>query len=201
MRLLLALVALTFAHAEDKTPVFPETCKQGCVSPFGIKLGATEDGIESYSNCKPSCVFASPTFVDKSFAGIEWQCVEFARRWLMKERGLTFESIDVAADLWNKIPHLVNVKTKEAKPLTRHVNGAAKPPAVGDLLVYAREYEDTGHVAIVLKVDHAKKLVYVGEQNFQNRPWKGDYARAVPYVSHGGAYWLLDPYLLGWLTY
>lgn len=205
MTILLLLASLflpvTFVRAEDKPPVFPEACKQNCVSLFGERLGATDHGIESFSNCQPKCVYAKPEFVNKAFAGIEWQCVEFVRRWLMREKGLTFESIDVAADLWNKVNHLERVATKAPRPLAKHVNGAAALPAEGSLLVYAREYEDTGHVAIVLRVDQKKKLVLLGEQNFTNRPWKGNYARAVPYVKHEGAYWILDPYVLGWMSY
>jgi hypothetical protein len=53
----------------------------------------------------------------------------------------------------------------------------------------------------VLQVNRAKKLVYLGEQNFSNSPWKGDFSRAIPYVSRGGGYWLLDSYLLGWMSY
>jgi len=201
MNLLLALALLSFARADNPAPAFPDACRRECESPFGTVLGTTKDHIESYSNCNAKCVFANPTFVDKVFVGIEWQCVEFARRWLIKEKGLTFESIDVAADLWNKITHLVGVKTKEPKPLTKHVNGAATLPAEGDLLVYAREYQGTGHVAIVLSVNRAQKLIFLGEQNFENLPWKHDFARAISYVSRGGRYWLLDSYLLGWMSY
>jgi hypothetical protein len=202
MKLFFLLFALIpVARAEDKPPVFPETCKQDCVSLFGEKLGATNHGIESFSNCKPTCVYAKPEFVNKEYAGIEWQCVEFARRWLMREKGFTFPSVDVAADLWNKVKHLESVATKAVRPLEKHSNGASTLPVEGNLLVYAREYEDTGHVAVILRVDQKKKLLYLGEQNFSNKPWKGDYARAVPYLKRDGAYWVLDPYLLGWMSY
>jgi hypothetical protein len=124
MKLFFLLFALIpVARAEDKPPVFPETCKQDCVSLFGEKLGATNHGIESFSNCKPTCVYAKPEFVNKEYAGIEWQCVEFARRWLMREKGFTFPSVDVAADLWNKVKHLESVATKAVRPLEKHSNG------------------------------------------------------------------------------
>jgi hypothetical protein len=201
MRLLLALVALLpSAFAEDKAPVFPQACQESCVTKFGTRLGATRDGVESFSNCQPKCVYENPSYVGKAYAGIEWQCVEFARRWLLRNKGLTFDSIDVAADLWNKIDHLADEK-KAAVPLTKTENGASSLPKPGALLVYAREYLDTGHVAVVLRVDRVKRLVYVGEENFTNAKWPADYARAIPFVKRGSSYWILDRYLLGWKSY
>lgn len=195
------LLASAAAVAADKPPVFPQTCQQSCVTKFGEKLGATPDGTEAYSNCQPKCVYENPSYVDQSFAGIEWQCVEFARRWLLRNKGLTFDSIDVAADLWNKVDHLVNAKTKTSIPLTRTENGAARLPRPGDLLIYGREYLETGHVAIVLKLDRTRKLVYLGEENFANTKWKGPFARTIPFVKRGADFWLLDRYLLGWKSY
>ncbi|MGZ3710296.1 MAG: CHAP domain-containing protein [Bdellovibrionota bacterium] len=189
------------ALAEEKKSVFPEACQEACISPFGEKLGATKEGIESFSNCKPACVYENPTFVEKNFAGIQWQCVEFVRRWLMVNRGLTFESIDVAADLWNKIDHLVNFKTKANIPLSNHLNGSEKLPVAGDILVYGREFLNTGHMAIVTGLDKKKKIIFVAEQNFSNKKWPGNFARAIPYVRHDKGFWLLDPFLIGWKSY
>jgi glutathionylspermidine amidase/synthetase len=110
--------------AEENAPVFPVACQEKCFSPYGARLGATADGIEAYSNCQPKCVYEKPSLVGNDFAGIEWQCVEFARRWLMKEKGLTFGSIEVAADLWNKVDHLERLQTKERVQLHQILNGA-----------------------------------------------------------------------------
>ncbi len=182
-------------------PVFPATCQENCLTPFGLKLGATNDGTISYSNCQARCVYEKPNLVQDNFAGIEWQCVEFARRWLIVNKNLTFESIDVAADLWNKIDHLVNLKTKQNVPMSNHINGSNALPKKGDLLIYGREYLGTGHVAIVMGVDRKKNRVFVGEQNFLNKKWPGKYARAISYIRRGDDFWLLDSYLIGWKSY
>ncbi len=201
MNWIIFLAVVPFAMAEDKPPVFPAHCQEKCISPYGIKLGATEGGVEAYSNCQSKCVYTRPSMVGSDFAGIEWQCVEFARRWLIKEKGLTFGSIDVAADLWSKVNYLEKLKTKERVQLHPVLNGAAGPPSPGDLLVYGRDYLETGHVAVVLRVSHKRQLIYVGEENFANAPWPGSFSRKIPYVKHGKEVWLLDRYLLGWLTY
>ncbi len=199
--MLLAFASCSHSPAPAAAPVFPKECRENCVTPFGERLGATADGTAAYSNCQPKCVYENPTYVGKDYAGIQWQCVEYARRWLMTHKGLTFESIDVAADLWNKIEHLVHLGSNAPVPLVKHLNGEARPPKPDDLLVWAREYQNTGHVAVVLRVDTKKKLVFVAEENFANAKWPGDYARAIPYVEHGGGTWLLDPYLIGWKSY
>jgi hypothetical protein len=56
-------------------------------------------------------------------------------------------------------------------------------------------------VAVVLKVDLKKRLVYLGEENFSNNKWPGNYARAIPFVKSKKGYFLLDSYLIGWKTY
>ena len=195
------ILLTSLCQAEDKTPVFPVTCQESCITPFGTKLGKTAEGIESYSNCKPNCIYMNPTFVENTFAGIQWQCVEFARRWLMVNKTLTFESIDIAADLWNKIDHLVNFKTKATVPLKNNPNGSPSLPKQGDLIIYAREYLNTGHVVIVTKTDTEKQLIYIAEQNYSNDKWPSDYARTIPFTQVGKSYWLLDPYLIGWKSY
>jgi len=83
-------------------------------------------------------------------------------------------------------------------PLVAHLNGSEQPPQVGDLLIYAKAFYDTGHVAVVTGVDPEQNLIKVGEQNFNNRRWQGRYARQVEYIKKNGGYWVLDPYLIGW---
>jgi hypothetical protein len=53
-------------------------------------------------------------------------------------------------------------------------------------------------VAVVLGVDPARKLIKVGEQNFDNQPWMGTHARQIEYIKKSGHVWLLDPFLIGW---
>jgi glutathionylspermidine amidase/synthetase len=132
------------------------------------------------------------------YTGIKWQCVEYARRWLLIKKGATFGDVDIAADIWNKINHLTDISTDSPLPLESHVNGSEQPPQVGDLLVYASEFQDTGHVAVVIETDFDDGVIEVAEQNYTNEPWTDDYSRKIELVRHEGNYWLLDKYLLGW---
>jgi hypothetical protein len=51
---------------------------------------------------------------------------------------------------------------------------------------------------VVTEVDLKKGLIKVGEQNYNNAPWPGDYARSIELYKKDGHYWLLDAYILGW---
>lgn len=187
------------APAPAPEPVFPAACRESCVSPWGQKLGAA-GGIPAFSNCQAACVYEKPSEVKGTYAGIQWQCVEYARRWLITTRGLTFPSIDFAADLWDKVDHYVDFAWSKKVPVRNIENGSGGAPAVGDLLVYAREFKNTGHLAVVTQVDAKKRVLRVAEENFLNAPWPGDYSREIPFVEQAGKVWVLDAYLLGWKT-
>ena len=86
--------------------------------------------------------------------GMQWQCVEYARRWLYHTKGLVFESVKIAADIWDSINYLVGAKAKGRRKLRNLPNGSAEPPQRGDLLIWSSDYLGTGHVAIVTRVDY-----------------------------------------------
>ena len=106
--------------------------------------------------------------------------------------------VDIAADIWDKIDHLTDVKTEKQIPLEARLNGSTQAPEVGDLLIYAKALYGTGHVAVVTGMDVKNGLIEVSEQNFSNESWPDDYARKITLIKKGGNYWLLDGYLLGW---
>ena len=88
--------------------------------------------------------------------------------------------------------------TNKALPIESHLNGSKQPPQVGDLLIYAKAFNDTGHVAVVIDADYGNGVIEVGEQNYNNEPWSEDFSRKIELVRKGDNYWLLDGYLLGW---
>ena len=139
-----------------------------------------------------------PNHLKGTYTGIKWQCVEYARRWLLINKGAIYGDVDIAADIWNNIDYLTDVSTNRAFPLESHLNGSKQPPQVGDLLIYARAFNDTGHVAVVIDTDYGNGVIEVGEQNYNNEPWPEDFARKIELVRKGDNYWLLDGYLLGW---
>ena len=188
---------LNVACTPDSETELPKSCKVDCKTPFGTILG-TNSGVPAFSNCQTTCINPESHQTEGSYTGLKWQCVEYARRWLLLNRNAVYGDVDIAADIWNQINHLVDIDTKKKHPLVSHVNGSIQPPKIGDLLIYAKAFLGTGHVAVVTNVDDALGLIQVAEQNFTNDAWSGDHARKIEIVKRGDAYWVLEPYILGW---
>lgn len=197
--LLLISLALCLSNAiADDSEELPFECQIDCVSTYGKILGISKRGVEAYSNCSPNCVIYEPNYWKDIYTGIKWQCVEYARRWLLINKGAIYGDVDVAADIWNNIDYLTEVTTNRKLPFESHPNGSTQPPQVGDLLVYAKAFHDTGHTAVVIDADYQGGAIKVGEQNYNNDQWPGDFSRNIELVKKGDNYWLLDAYLLGW---
>lgn len=176
----------------------PAACRRDCVTPYGQILGTAAGKVAAYSNCNAKCVVFAPNKENDVYTGIRWQCVEFARRWLLDNKGVVYGDVDTAADIWTKIEVVTRVSDGRQFPLQPHLNGSPEPPQVGDLLIYAKEYLNTGHVAVITAVDPKAGFIEVAEQNFLNQPWPADYSRRIVLVDKDNKYWLLDVYLLGW---
>ncbi|MFK7794364.1 MAG: CHAP domain-containing protein [Gammaproteobacteria bacterium] len=195
IRFIICLSVLAFAIHAEELPLF---CVQDCVVEYGETLGEPDSGVKAFSNCNNSCVNPTPYFINETFTGIQWQCVEYARRWLLVNTGVVYGDVDVAADIW-QLENVTSADKKSQKPFISILNGDQQHGLQrGDLLIYSRAFYGTGHVAVVLKVDEKKQRLYLGEQNFDNGLWQQGYARDVPYVKHEDGIWVLDPYLIGW---
>jgi glutathionylspermidine amidase/synthetase len=175
-----------------------EACSTQCVTPYGELLGRSSSDVPAYSNCSSQCVSRDPNQVNDTYTGMEWQCVEYARRWLFRTEGLVFESVDVAADIWDGITYLVDTSSNDKRDLRNLPNGSAESPRRGDLLIWSSEFLGTGHIAVVARVDHEQGFVEVVEQNFLNQKWPGKYARRIPMQQRQGGVWLDDELLVGW---
>lgn len=185
------------AQGTEKTAALPRSCRTNCVTSYGEILGVASGDVPAYSNCNATCVVREPNRVNGTYTGIKWQCVEFARRWLLDDRGVVFGDVDTAADIWG-IDFVTRVSDNAQLALLTFLNGSFRAPQVRDLLIYTKEYLNTGHVAVVTDVDLEAGFVEVAEQNFLNRNWPEDYARRITFVRKDGRYWILDQYLLGW---
>ena len=199
---LIAISALT-ACAELEVSAqpqqsLPEACRTNCVTPYSQELGTAPGNVTAYSNCNADCVIFTPNIEDGTYTGIKWQCVEFARRWLLDNMGVVYGDVDTASDIWNKIEFVTRVADHHSIPLRAFENGSLEAPRVGDLLIYAKEYLNTGHVAVVTDVDLQAGVLKVAEQNYSNQTWPGDYSRRIDVINKNGRYWVLDAYLLGW---
>jgi CHAP domain len=196
--IVLLVPACNIAFADNANKEIPVACRTACKSPYGKVLGRSPQGIEAYSNCQSGCVIFEPNQWNGTYTGIKWQCVEYARRWLLINTGAVYGDVDIAADIWDKIDHLTEVKTKKRITLETHLNGSTQAPEVGDLLIYAKAFNGTGHVSVITGMDIKNGLVEVSEQNYNNETWPDDYARNIMLIKKGQNYWLLDGYLLGW---
>jgi len=192
------LLAAPVILANEAIVPLPQACLSACIQPFNKILGQSPRGVVAYSNCSERCVHPQPQFSEGVFTGISWQCVEYARRWLLKNYGVVYGSVDIAADIWD-LETVSSADKSQQFAFHSIVNGeASAAPKRGDLLIYAQQFLSTGHVAVVLKVDNANQKIWLGEQNFSNQQWPGDYARVITFVKQADKIFLLDPYLLGW---
>ena len=177
--------------------------------PFGTNLGSNNNVI-GYSNLNSDFVSNNDSYISVTlstkeeqpiFTGMQWQCVEYARRWLIINKNLTFESIDNAYQIWN-IPNLISSTNSSTYPLYQVPNGSKCPPAVGNILIYSyAKNNPTGHVAIITEVD--TEFIKVSEQNWDNNYWPGDYARIINFTHSNETYQLYtEGYPIhGWLVY
>jgi len=191
---IIVLLPIASVHAGGQ----PEACTTACKTPYGQILGTTAHGITAYSNCRAQCVIFEPNRYQGTYTGIKWQCVEFARRWLLRRHGVVYGDVDIAADIWDKINFFTRVVDAKQIPVSAHTNGSSRAPKVGDLLIYAKALWGTGHVAVILEIDPDAGVLRVAEQNFANKPWDSEYARDIPFINKAGHIWVLDAYLLGW---
>ena len=187
-------------HADEsstKTNSIPIACSNDCTSTYGSVLGKSPAGVEAYSNCNSSCVIFEPNHHEKIYTGIKWQCVEYARRWLLHEYSVVYGDVDIAADIW-MLSQVSNPISKQAYKFKSIVNGASDIPQRGDLLIYGKEFLGTGHVAVITEIDPKKQILRVAEQNYENMHWQENFAREIKYIKHDDQYWLLDAHLIGW---
>ena len=78
----------------------------------------------AYSNCNSNCVIFEPNHQQDIYTGIKWQCVEYARRWLLEEQGVVFGDVEIAADIW-ELQQVNNPLSNKSLKFDSIVNGAA----------------------------------------------------------------------------
>ena len=174
------------------------SCADDSDPPYGTLLGKTSEGVSAYSNDSSNAMTLETCRVGNIVTGLPWQCVEFARRWLLQTRNLIFADIPLAANMWNDTDCLTRVSDEKIIPLDAHANGSPVKPENGDILIYSEAFLGTGHVAVVVGCDSDAGVIRVAEQNYCNRPWSGDYSREIRLLEMDGSWWLLEPYLNGW---
>lgn len=182
------------------------SCVEQCNTAFGTFIGQSLL-TKAYSNCSGNCVKHDDNFVvipkqnDKLFTGMKWQCVEYSRRWLIENRGITFGNVEYAYHIWD-LTFGEAIDTHTHVPLLRFTNKTTtESPQVGDLLIYSNALAITGHVAVIVSVNEDN--ITIAEQNYFNRLWEGkDYARRLLLDRDAqGHYRIFDDSLIGWVRF
>jgi len=188
--------------------------RRNTVAPFGHALGVAHGGVIAYSSDYDSAddtQFPSRhsyiSFHEGIYCGFKYQCVEFARRWMVSVLQCTFGDVGMAYEIF-EIPHFKTLEHGKAVRLERDVNGGTKHrPQRGSLLMWhpGGFFRHTGHVAVITEATDA--YVRVAEQNVTDIPWDEgcDYARELPVmIGEDGSYVIRDPLrgarVLGWVT-
>lgn len=191
-----------------------KSCNDECVAPFGTVLGTANKAI-AYSNCNSECLVAEYSFLNLKtseitnhkkfpkdenlhYVGLTYQCVEYARKWWMLNKGITFGDIGSAFEIIY-LTEGKHIYSKESFPLARSLNGSAsRAPKVGDLVIYSADRSSVdwmhGHVAVVVAVDLKEGSVSLAEENYNNLPWQDpeQFARKIQLFEVSGRYTLID---------
>lgn len=174
----------------------PESCNRNCDSAYGSTIGINSN-VFAFSNCNNDCVnfeeegvilYKNQTnFVEDVYTGVRWQCVEYARRWLVLNKMISFSTIDSAFEIFD-LPNVTKILTNEEVlrnetqlfyEFLSFENKNKIAPASADLIIFPKSKDSPyGHVAVITEVNHELGFVKVAEQNYFNKVWKfSDFSR------------------------
>jgi hypothetical protein len=171
--------------------------------------GAAPGGTVAFSN-HDVVVFAGVRNrhgATNEFTGYQWQCVEFARRWLWDRKALLLPDVNIAAEIFY-VPHVYDPVAKANFPVRCVENGTAEKP-VADVLIIYRPHSGNfpGHVGVITEV--GDDYVCVADQNRDFKPWAAgtSYMMRFPLKHADGLWTIVDEGLedvepvLGWVTF
>ena len=196
-------------QGSKKIRYFSNRGKHKCVIEFGNIVGHLED-VPAYSNCNNSFESGFDNFISyknkKIFSGMQWQCVEYARRHLITKLGVTFNSVDGAEDVF-ALKTVESTETGKKYKFKTYKNNSKcriknNMPKVNDVIIWARNKSDTpyGHIAVILKIEGDQ--IFIGEQNWSNDAWinPSSYSRILTLKKHNNRCTILDGNytILGW---
>jgi hypothetical protein len=182
-----------------------------CVTKFGKIIGRSAV-VVAHSNCNNSFESGLNNFISYKnknvFSGMQWQCVEYARRYLITKLGVTFSSVDGAEDVFalKTVESIQNGKKYKFKSYKNNLNCKIEDnmPKVHDVIIWARNKHDTpyGHIAVILKIEGDK--LFIGEQNWSNDAWTSSpphsYSRILTLKTNNNRCSIIDGNykILGW---
>jgi trypanothione synthetase/amidase len=167
--------------------------------PFNAVLGTFSQNIPTYSNGDDTFFSVERHYFYGIDLGFKWQCVELARRWLLRRKGCLFKQSPNAADIWTDLKSIERVTDGRHFPLSLHPNGSSTAPRPDSFLIYPRSPDmPFGHIAII--TDVVPGFIRVAEQNYKFHYWSEDFAREIPLIIKDGLYHLEDEDpISGWM--
>lgn len=168
--------------------------------PFNEIEGTASTNVPAYSNRNSSIFNIGRHYLHGVYTGYQWQCVEYARRWLLIRKGCIFNDISSACDMWTGLPYIERVTDGRQFRLRPVPNGSSEAPVKDALLIYPRSRRmPFGHVAVI--TDVVAGYAHIAEQNNLHTYWTADHARRVPVRCENGLYYLDDTdKLFGWMV-
>ncbi|CAF1100256.1 unnamed protein product [Didymodactylos carnosus] len=169
--------------------------------PYNHIQGFASTNVPAYSNGDDNFFSNERHYVHGIFTGFKWQCVEFARRWLLMRKSCIFRNIRSAADIWSDLISIERVTDGQHFPLKAFRNGSPHKPKSDSLLIYPRHSSELpfGHVAIICEV--GSEFVCIAEQNYRFHHWSNkNYARQLRLTFKNDLYYIEDYYeISGWM--
>lgn len=164
--------------------------------------GYAPGGIPAYSNGNDETFTAKGNYDGHFFTGYQWQCVEFARRWLLERKGLVLPEYYIAAHIIYGT-HVYDLNGHRA-PCTVVKNGSLHPPCADSLIIYpSRKQNVVGHIGVI--VEASESFVRVADQNRFFHDWKGKgYSAEFPVEKRAdGRFYIHDPEAqpVGWVCF
>lgn len=174
-----------------------DLCHHNCYTPFGSVIGVNEN-VEAYSNCNDNCISYELNFIDlpnmqKIFTGLKWQCVEYARRYLILTMNVTFGDVESAYQIYNLI-YASSVFNKNKKyKFIGYPNGSTELPKKNDLLIFKKTLMSPyGHVAVITNVNAPEGYIEICEENY-NQKWDfPNYSRRIILEKKNGRYYIKE---------
>jgi glutathionylspermidine amidase/synthetase len=164
--------------------------------PYNVPIGISNN-VTSYSNYNNNII--TNNYVNNNYTGEKWQCVEFARRYLIINYHITFDSVENAYNIFD-LSYFISLKNNMKISITKCINSSTIRPHIGSLLIWNRNYKNTGHVAIITNI--YDDYIMIAEQNYNDISWNGNsYSRKLKLVVDNGRYYIMSKNILGWINY
>jgi trypanothione synthetase/amidase len=174
--------------------------------PFGEVQGYAPGNIPAYSNKHDHFFSGERSIDDNVFCGFKYQCVEFARRWLLERKGLVLPDVNWACHIF-KLKTVKDAVTAEDVPVVAVRNGTEAKPEPDTLIIYPSSESNTvGHVGAITEV--GDDYVCVADQNYRFHKWESSYSYKLKLEHKDGVWTVIDDIdpddveiPLGWVTF